>query len=263
MIAGVGSVPTAFLEDLLRGVRSGKFACPFVTEDLVLGGLGRAAKGLAPLCNRDEATVLAVLEFVLAERSQRAARELELVWTGPDTAGASVRDSEIVLGDLFRRAEKTVLVAGYSFSGGGAVLEQLYEGMRDRSVQASLFFDLHQVHERPPELSLQVYSEFCVRVFLEKVWVFGPPYPTLYVDARMLDEDSWRGSFPKYSLHAKCAVIDSREALVTSANFTGRGQRKNVELGVLIQEAAFAKQIEAQFSRLIMSRAMKRVWLGA
>jgi phosphatidylserine/phosphatidylglycerophosphate/cardiolipin synthase-like enzyme len=259
MTAGVHAAPTAFLEDLLRGVRSRKFRCPFTLEDLVMGGLGRAASALSTLCGRDEATIVAILEFVLAERAHKAARELELVWTGPDAEGAAVRDSAIVLSDLFRRAEKTILVAGYSFSQGGEVLEQLHEAMRDRAVQASLFFDLDQIQKRPLELSLEAYCDQCVRRFVEKVWTFGLPIPALYVDARMLEDDAWNGQFPKYSLHAKCAVIDGREALITSANFTWRGQYRNVELGVRIQEAAFAKRVEAQFSRLVMSGAMRQV----
>jgi phosphatidylserine/phosphatidylglycerophosphate/cardiolipin synthase-like enzyme len=257
---GVHAVSTGLLDDLRRGVVSGKIACPFSVHDLAFGGLGKAAGALQSLYDRDKASVLAILDFVLAERDHVATRELELVWTGPEAEGGQTRDSEIVLGDLFRRAERTVLVVGYSFSAGGEVLELLHEGMRDRGVQASVFFDLTQVMDRARGVPIEAYAERCVERFLTNVWAFGPPVPMLYIDTRMLDEDAWRdGTFPKYSLHAKCASIDGREALITSANFTGRGQRRNVELGVRIQEAALAKQVEAQFSRLVLSGAMKRV----
>lgn len=49
------------------------------------------------------------------------------------------------------------------------------------------------------------------------------------------------------SLHAKCVVVDERWVLVTSANFTDRGQTRNVEVGVLLDDAGFAGVLEAQF----------------
>ena len=46
------------------------------------------------------------------------------------------------------------------------------------------------------------------------------------------------------SMHAKCVVIDGREALATSANFTGRAQTRNFEVGALIDDPVFARAPE-------------------
>jgi phosphatidylserine/phosphatidylglycerophosphate/cardiolipin synthase-like enzyme len=49
------------------------------------------------------------------------------------------------------------------------------------------------------------------------------------------------------ALHAKCIVIDGREALVTSANFTEAAQERNIELGLLVRSAEIASRIERHF----------------
>jgi len=51
--------------------------------------------------------------------------------------------------------------------------------------------------------------------------------------------------------HAKCIVVDDREALVTSANFTDRGQTRNIEVGVLIEDSRFASRLAGQWRGLV------------
>jgi phosphatidylserine/phosphatidylglycerophosphate/cardiolipin synthase-like enzyme len=50
------------------------------------------------------------------------------------------------------------------------------------------------------------------------------------------------------SLHAKCVVVDGRWVFATSANFTNRGQSRNVEVGLLVEDGSVATALEAQFS---------------
>lgn len=53
------------------------------------------------------------------------------------------------------------------------------------------------------------------------------------------------------SLHAKCVVVDHRLSLITSANFTDRGQTRNFEAGVEIEDEAFALSLARQWQNLI------------
>jgi phosphatidylserine/phosphatidylglycerophosphate/cardiolipin synthase-like enzyme len=53
------------------------------------------------------------------------------------------------------------------------------------------------------------------------------------------------------SLHAKCVAVDGERAFISSANFTARGQERNIEAGVLINDAAFARQLERQWMSLV------------
>ena len=63
---------------------------------------------------------------------------------------------------------------------------------------------------------------------------------------------------PWASLHAKCVVVDERLTLIGSANFTQRGQERNVEAGVLIDDEFFAKALTAQWSTLVSAEVMRR-----
>jgi phosphatidylserine/phosphatidylglycerophosphate/cardiolipin synthase-like enzyme len=74
-----------------------------------------------------------------------------------------------------------------------------------------------------------------------RYWPFGAPTPTLYVDPRAAVPRSYA------SLHAKCIVVDGMRALVGSANFTDRGHARNIEAGVLVDDARFATELARQF----------------
>jgi phosphatidylserine/phosphatidylglycerophosphate/cardiolipin synthase-like enzyme len=84
------------------------------------------------------------------------------------------------------------------------------------------------------------------RTFLVENWPFGEPRPRLYYDKRAL-----RPGPPWCSLHAKCVVVDGAKAFVSSANFTQRGQERNIEVGVLIEDANFASYLAGQWVGLI------------
>jgi phosphatidylserine/phosphatidylglycerophosphate/cardiolipin synthase-like enzyme len=88
--------------------------------------------------------------------------------------------------------------------------------------------------------------------FLERNWPFGEPLPTLYCDPRTADAGS------RFSLHAKCIVVDERKALVTSANFTDRGQTRNLEMGVLVDDSAFGSRLVQQWRGLIEAGLLVR-----
>ena len=52
-------------------------------------------------------------------------------------------------------------------------------------------------------------------------------------------------------MHAKCVAVDGERALVSSANFTERGQDRNIETGVLLHDPIFASQLERQWLSLV------------
>jgi phosphatidylserine/phosphatidylglycerophosphate/cardiolipin synthase-like enzyme len=61
------------------------------------------------------------------------------------------------------------------------------------------------------------------------------------------------GSGPRSCLHAKCLIVDDERALVTSANFTEAAMDRNIEAGVLVDDAGFAARLRAQFDALEQS----------
>jgi putative cardiolipin synthase len=61
------------------------------------------------------------------------------------------------------------------------------------------------------------------------------------------------------TLHAKAVVADGRVALVTSANLTGRALSDNIELGLLVHDAATADEITAHIAGLMRTGILARV----
>ena len=61
--------------------------------------------------------------------------------------------------------------------------------------------------------------------------------PDLYFDPRALEQG------PPCSMHAKMLVADRRFVLVGSANLTDRGQTRNIELGVKLDDPSLAERI--------------------
>ena len=59
-------------------------------------------------------------------------------------------------------------------------------------------------------------------------------------------------------MHAKCVVVDETRALVGSANFTDRGQQRNVEVGVLVDDPIFARKLQQQWNGLAASGLLVR-----
>ncbi len=65
---------------------------------------------------------------------------------------------------------------------------------------------------------------------------------------------------PRMSLHAKSLVVDGQVAMVGSHNFDPRSARINTEDGVIIDNAAFARQVRASILR---DAAPRNAWLVA
>lgn len=200
-----------------------------------------------------QAAHLALLVDAMAKAvEQRLASGVELVWTGPESSASQSRDTAIVVAELFRSATKSVLVSTFVVHQVDTVFKSLAERMVEvPGLRVQLF-----VHVGRGEWDARHESEI-LREFASKLgakWP-GPVRPLLYYDPRSLDmEPAARATW-----HAKVVVIDDETAFVTSANFTEWAQQRNVEAGVLIRNAQFARQLRQQFEGLVQSRAVMEV----
>ncbi len=97
-------------------------------------------------------------------RSARGARppatRVSLVWTGPETRSSVARDTAVVVRELFEGATWHVLVAGYSFERGEAILAPPHAAMRDRGVKVEMFVHLPEAAEGPvdPEWYMRTHA---------------------------------------------------------------------------------------------------------
>jgi phosphatidylserine/phosphatidylglycerophosphate/cardiolipin synthase-like enzyme len=233
------------LERIRSGLRGGSLRAPLSRAELVAFGITHQLEPLlAMLQGHSRAACLALLDAVLAERAKHDRPPPELVWTGPEASNAVARDTAVVLRELFESAQERVVLAGYSFRNVVQVLGPLREVMRTRGVIARFFVDIGQVETARADPEVHAQAE--LQAWVDGNWPFGPPYPEVYCDRRMLAPPP-----PWSSLHAKCVAVDGARAFVSSANFTGRAQERNIEVGVLLDDATFAGQLERQWVGLI------------
>ena len=177
---------------------------------------------------------------------------IDVVVSGPDVA-ATARDTGVVIRQLFNKAKERVFAVGYAVHQGRSVFRDLADRLdADESLEATLCLEVRR-EQTNTSLDSQVVRRFA-RNFVENEWP-GTRLPRLYYDPRSLAPAG-----PVHSaLHAKCVVIDGREALVTSANFTEAAQERNIELGLLVHSPAVASQIEAHFYSLIRNGHLERL----
>lgn len=238
---GVWELSTPRLEQLLAALRRRRggelvTAVGLQQDGFDLGPCGRLA-GLAA----EDATL--VVEAVLAERTARPRPELELVWTGREAGARESRDTRQVLPELFARADRRVIVAGFAFREASAIFAPLYARARDAGVEVEVFIHVDGTG-RDARMSPESFFTYS--------WPWRDATPRLYYDARADAADA------SSTMHAKCVVVDDREVLITSANFTGRAQRANVELGVLVRDADFAARVSGQWRSLVTRGLFRR-----
>jgi len=241
--ASLKNVSMTVLEKLREAISSGFLRTPIDRAALVGFGIRHQVEAIEyALAGHKTAACLSVLDVALAERVDRKPTP-ELVWTGPEAPAGAARDTAVVLRSLFEGARESVILAGYSFDHANEVLAPLHASMHDHNVSVRFFVDIPQIERG---LDKELHLERCLRKFLRENWPFGEPYPNIYYDKRALQPGP-----PFCSLHAKCVVVDGMKAFVSSANFTQRGQERNIEVGVLIEDPSFASYLSGQWIGLI------------
>lgn len=251
---GLSRVPAPMLELLLAAVEQGRLECPFTAGDLVDVGLrGAAADVGAVLAGVDRGGVVAALRVALAEREHRPPPRLDLVWTGPETKASVAQSTALCIERLFNEATRTVIVGGYSFDR-AEILAPLHRAMRDRGVSVMVFMDIDG--EAQTREGAEAFATAQIDRFFQDVWNFGLPKPEVYYDPRTAAPGP-----PWASLHAKCVVVDDETSFITSANFTNRGQSRNIEAGVLIEDVHFAEQLAGHWRQLVSEGLVLR-YLG-
>lgn len=243
----LAQVSTSSLERIVQGLRLGNLKAPLSRASLVSFGVKGQLDALSMvLAGHSQPACLAILETVLSERSHNTRPWPELVWTGPEGEQAQARDTAVVLRELFASARKRVVLAGYSFSHAADVLKPLADVMRDHGVEVHFFVDIPQPQCVQP--NEEAYGHDQLATFLKNNWPFDSAPPSVYCDRRALRP----GKGQAYcSLHAKCVAVDSQRAYVSSANFTQRGQDRNIETGVLLHDPHFAMQLDKQWMSLV------------
>jgi phosphatidylserine/phosphatidylglycerophosphate/cardiolipin synthase-like enzyme len=190
------------------------------------------------------ANCLEIAADALASRPQLD-ELVDLVTTGPDAGGIANRSTAVVVSDLFRNAQESVLIAGYAVYQGQKVFQALAERMKEiPALQVRMFLDVAR-RQGDTSSAEALISKF-VHQFKSGQWPNGMPLPQVYCCKRFLGDVN--GKFA--SLHAKCTVVDNQRVFVSSANFTEAAQQRNVEVGLLLQSRVVCQRILRFFDAL-------------
>jgi hypothetical protein len=247
---GLTGLSTSELRDLRDRISSGSIGLPLTTAGLQAAGLGTRAHLAGCLAGLDRTGAVEALELVIAERTYSPHTSLDLVWTGPEAAASTTRDTWVVVREMFEKARSRVLVAGFAFDSGAELFEPLHKNMAELGVRLQMFLNIPRAGRGSDPGK---HARAFVQQMLIDNWPWQDKYPELYYDPRTVEPDSLE------SLHAKCVVVDERLTLIGSANFTDRGQTRNIEIGVLIDDASFGRQVALQWQGLINQKLVQRV----
>jgi phosphatidylserine/phosphatidylglycerophosphate/cardiolipin synthase-like enzyme len=223
------------LEARLRGRDDVDLFAPVERSRLI--GTPECASVLAQIRSPDAASVLRLCLQALRIQHETLRPQLldaELVATLPPETPGIARPTERVVQEMIDRATREIILLGYELTDKNLI--RLLAAGADHGVGVIMIFDRGRgVAQR-----------------LLQSWPSRTPPPRIFHDRERSD------SAPYASMHAKCLLIDDKDLLVTSANFTFHGLRGNIEIGVRLggAPAAEARKI---FSHLVESRILEEV----
>ena len=151
--------------------------------------------------------------------------DAELVATLPPETPGIARPTQRVLREMIERASKEIIVLGYELTDRDLVA--LLGEAAARGAAVIIICDRGRGSAR--------------RVV--DAWPVGVRLPRVFHDRERA------AGAPYASMHAKCLLVDGRDLLVTSANFTFHGLHGNIEIGVRLSgpPAGEARKIFSHF----------------
>jgi phosphatidylserine/phosphatidylglycerophosphate/cardiolipin synthase-like enzyme len=184
--------------------------------------LGQALSSLG-----DPALLASVLRGYAAAAG-RAPAAPRAVWSGPSFPGDGDHTTAAV-SHLVDEAKEDVLASTYSASTTSPFVEALWRALA-RGVSVTLVLEGSKMEDTAAKLQAKLEGAR----FLKYV----PPAERYGVQ------------------HSKVIIVDSRLALVTSANFSNAAAHGNLEAGVLIRDPVFASKLRQRFTSLHKSGSL-------
>ena len=165
--------------------------------------------------------------FATSARAQK--QNVRSVWSGPTFPGDGDHTTG-ALAHLIDSATDDVFASTFSASPGSGFVKALWRGVA-RGVQTTLLVDATLNDGGTAEM-LQHELEGAT------FWTFVPPAGEYGIQ------------------HSKVVIVDSRTALVTSANLSVAAAEKNLETGVVVHDPDFASKMRQRFQKLRESGAI-------
>ncbi|MFD7008095.1 DISARM system phospholipase D-like protein DrmC [Rhodococcus jostii] len=232
LVDAVTKLPAKDAEQLAAATRSGARALRALRSRS--GGPLRDACSiiLSMLENTTATEICGVVRGAVAASRQNPAR-MDLVWTGPDVPGSISRLTSEVVADLVDQARSEILLISYAMHN-----EPTLAAAIARAVARKVF--------------VQVLCERSA----DNPGFRGNSVPFPHLKIRRL---CWPAEQrpPGASMHAKALVIDRTIALIGSANITGTAMLRNIECGILTDDAQIAAEIAESVDSLSTRKILR------
>ena len=173
------------------------------------------------------------------ERRRREQR-VQVVWGGPVVHGVPIRGMGQVLADVIGRAEKSLLLMTYSAKPYEPVIAALSAAL-GRGVAVSVVVE-----------TLQGAGSA----------INGPEPAAAFGGLAGIELWHWPKKLrpnPKAKMHAKIAIGDRREMLVSSANITASGIDASMEAGLLVRGGEAPRRADDQIRELMTEGTIVRL----
>lgn len=159
--------------------------------------------------------------FAASAASQR--RDIRPVWSGPTFHGDGDHTTG-ALAHLIDSATEDVFASTYSATPGSGFVKALWRAVA-RGVQTTLLVDSTV---KNGETAAMLQSELEGASF----WTFLPADGAYGIQ------------------HSKVVIVDSRSAMVTSANLSVAAAERNLEAGIVLHDPDFASKVRQRFQKL-------------
>jgi phosphatidylserine/phosphatidylglycerophosphate/cardiolipin synthase-like enzyme len=181
------------------------------------------------LSDQDSCDFFSALSFM----GKKYISEIDIVWSGPNSAGAEGRTTWGVASELVNSAVEEVYAATYSASNQSPYLKSMVKAL-DRGVLITCLVDPQRQSD-----SANVIKKLLPGARLLRMKKF--------------EKDDWS------SMHSKFVVVDYKKILITSANFSKVAADTSLETGILLNNSSIALQMKKHIDQLLENGILE-IW---
>jgi phosphatidylserine/phosphatidylglycerophosphate/cardiolipin synthase-like enzyme len=196
---------------------------------------------LKPTCS-ELAAMLATASYCEKRNSQNSA---QLVWTGPEPDGTSLRRTGQALLELINDASEELTIISFAIYRIPQIVAALNSALR-RNVKVRVIAE-RSITERTSEI-LNVEDNLGPFLTNNASIFIWPKHK------RPVNTKGKRGI-----LHIKCAVADRSILFISSANLTDNALRLNMEMGLLLRHRVLAKQVADHVDGLVANHVFQQL----
>jgi phosphatidylserine/phosphatidylglycerophosphate/cardiolipin synthase-like enzyme len=181
------------------------------------------------LSDQDSCDFFSALSFM----GKKYISEIDIVWSGPNSAGDEGRTTWGVASELVNSAVEEVYAATYSASNQSPYLKSMVKAL-DRGVSITCLVDPQRQSD-----SANVIKKLLPGARLLRMKKF--------------EKHDWS------SMHSKFVVVDYKKILITSANFSKVAADTSLETGILLNNSSIALQMKKHVDQLLENGILE-IW---